>query len=174
MASYEPYPADSAARQSAAPDGTPQQGPRPPSVRYAEWLVWAKIALALVAGVVTLLLLDSIVDDAIARADLQGSAAPAPDMVRTIAMGGAIAGMVIGLAVMGTMAFFLHRGANWARITYTVLVSLGLATGLLGLLGSSATQPAVLTVFSVLGMVLTVAVLVLLWRKESTAWFTSR
>lgn len=174
MAGYEPYPADSAAQQSAtAPYGQQERGPRPDSVKYAEWLVWAKIALGVVSGVVTLLLLDTIVSDAIAKADFQGDP-PDTSLVRTFAMVGALVGMLVSVVVMGTLAFFLHRGANWARITYTVLVALGLLVGIQGLVRNNASSPAVLVALGVLGLVMSAAVLVLLWRPASTAWFTRR
>ena len=59
-----------------------------------------------------------------------------------------------------------------------VLVGLGLLTGLLGLATGAHSgpeaEPVLLVVLSVLGLLLSVVVLFLLWRKESNAWFRGR
>jgi hypothetical protein len=62
----------------------------------------------------------------------------------------------------------LRKGRNWARIVVTVLLGLGVVSGL-----SSIAQPATAAnkTLGVMGLIIDIAVLVLLYRKPSTAYF---
>ncbi|MBA2551382.1 MAG: hypothetical protein H0V13_10100, partial [Nocardioidaceae bacterium] len=111
--------------------------------------------------------LDELVEGS-AGSDLSGAEL---DAART----GGIVGAVIGFLIFGVLwvvlAVFLRKGANWARIVLTVLAVLGLALGVLGLLTGS--QPATLLILGLVTMALYVALLVFMWRKESTAYLTA-
>jgi hypothetical protein len=113
-------------------------------------------------------LLDSIVDRALEDAGVAGDVDT--DLVRASAIAGGIFGLVIGVGITLLLLTFIKKGANWARITYTVLGGLGLLFGLIGLVN----QPPLLLVLSLVGLVLTAATLFFLWKKESNPWFAKR
>jgi hypothetical protein len=80
----------------------------------------------------------------------------------------AIVSGVIGIALWLWMARANSQGRNWARVVSTVLF--GLAT--LDLFGV-VSQPATLIglVFPILTWLIGLGAVILLWRKESTAFF---
>lgn len=83
---------------------------------------------------------------------------------------GAIA--IVGLLVFGLiwigLAFVLQRGANWARIVLSVLAVLSIASSLLSFVRGG--MPALFLVIAALTVVATVALLVFLWRPDSSAF----
>lgn len=138
----------------------------PSSVATAVKLLWASVALSVLSTLLTFTMLDSIVDMAIEGAG--GSAdTPSTDVIRAGAIMGAIIGLVIGVAITVVLLTFIKKGANWARITWTVLAVLSLLFGLFGIAG----QPTLLLVLSLVSIVLTAAILFFLWKKESNPWF---
>lgn len=139
----------------------------PPSVTKAVNLMWASIGLSLVSFLITLVMLDSIVDKAFEDAGLVSQDA---DAVRTGALIGAIFGLIIGVGINVLLIMFVKKGANWARIVFTVLGGLSLLFGLFGLFS----QPAVLLLIGLISMVLTAAIIFFLWQKDSNAWFARR
>jgi hypothetical protein len=143
-------------------------GTAPASVKTAINLIWANVALSVVSFLITLFLLDSIVDQALSDANL--AAGTDADVIRSGAIVGAVIGLVIGVGITVLLVIFLRKGANWARIVYTVIAALGIVTGLIGIAG----QPALLLVVSLVGLLLTIGAVVMLWKKESTAFFTGR
>ena len=152
--------------------GAPGQPVRPTempaSVATAVKLLWASIALSVLSTLLTFVLLDSIVDKALEDAGMTGDVDT--DLVRASAIAGGIFGLVIGVGITLLLLTFIKKGANWARITYTVLGGLGLLFGLIGLVN----QPPLLLVLSLLSLVLTAATLFFLWKKESNPWFAKR
>lgn len=161
MSDYPTYP-------SSGPEQPmqPQRGPKPAAVDTAVKLIWASIALSVVGTLLTFLYLDTMVDQV-----LESSAG---DMTESTAKAGVIVGAVVGLVISvglyALLAVFIGKGANWARITFTVLAAIGILFGLLNLLGGS--QPALLMVVGLISLVLGIGAIVLLWKKESSAWFT--
>lgn len=154
----EPYPA------SPEPEFTTQsRGPAPESVRTAVKLIWANIALGILSALVTFLLLDDIVDSA-----LEGASGLDRDAAQLSVVGGTIVGLIVSVGLAALFAYFISKGANWARIVYTVLTVLGILLSLLGLTG---TQPLFLLVLSVVGLALSVAILFFLYRPDSNAYF---
>ena len=77
---------------------------------------------------------------------------------------------MISVGLYALMAFFISRGANWARIVYTVLAALSVLGGVFGL----GSQPLLLMVLSLVSLLLTIAAVVLLFKSESSAWFKAR
>jgi hypothetical protein len=153
------------------PDGFGRPG-RPAPVDNAVRLIWLLIALNVVVAVVTFLNLDSVVDQALTDADV--SDPEAATAARSAARGSVVIGLLIGVGLNTVLAVHILRGANWARITYTVVGGLGvLLTTLSYLTGSAFEQPSRLVLLGMLGFVLTVVVLVQLWRRESSAWFVA-
>ena len=155
------YPAD--------PYGTGQAGrptEMPSSVATAVKLMWASIALSVLSTVLTFVMLDSIIDMSLEAAGSAG--AVGRDTIRASAITGAIIGLIIGVGLWLLLLTFIKKGANWARITITVLGALGLIFGLLGLIGE---QPIALKLVSVVSMLLTAGIIFFLWKKESNPWF---
>lgn len=147
--------------------GQPVMTEAPPSVKKAVNLMWASIGLSLVSFLITMVMLDSIVDKAFEDAGLVTQDA---DAVRTGALIGAIFGLIIGVGINVLLIMFVKKGANWARIVFTVLGGLSLLFGLFGLFS----QPAVLLLIGLISMVLTAAIIFFLWQKDSNAWFAKR
>lgn len=160
---YQPYPSGSG---PASGYGRPSE--MPGSVATAVKLIWASMALSVVASLLTLLMLDTIIDRAIQ--DAAAGTTIDRDTVRTAAISGAVFGLIVGLGLTFLLLTFIRRGANWARIVYTVLGALGLVFGLLAL----GNQPPLLLVLSVVSLALTAAILFFLWKGESNPWFAKR
>lgn len=166
MSDYPQYPTDPSAQGSGPPAAA--RGPRPASVDLAVKLIWANVALSLITTVVTFLLLDSIVEQALKDAGI--SSTVDTDAVRTGAVIGTVIGVIIGVGIAALLAHFIGKGANWARIVYTVLAVLGILLSLLGL----GSQPVVLLLLSVISLVITAVAVFFLWKKESSAYFSAR
>jgi hypothetical protein len=66
-------------------------------------------------------------------------------------------------------AIFTGRGRNWARIVVTVLAALVIISGLTALVNGFQLAD----VATVLALVCAVGVVVLLFRRESSAWFAA-
>lgn len=160
---YTPYP-----RGSEPTPGSIRPSEMPASVATAVKLIWVSMALAVVGALLTFTMLDTIVDRAIENAAVGKTVDR--DVVRNSAIAGAIIGLIIGLGLTFLMLQFIRRGANWARILYTVLGGLGLLFGVLGLAG----QPPFLLILNVVSLVLTATILFFLWRSESNPWFAKR
>lgn len=151
--------------------GQPVRPTEPPaSVTMAVNLIWASIALSLLSAIITFVMLDTLVDQAVEDAGLSTSGVDA-DAVRAGAIGGAIFGLVIGVGIMVLLAIFIKKGANWARIVFTVLAAIGIIFGIPGLFGSN---PAILVVLSLISLGLSIATLFFLWKKESGPWFAKQ
>ena len=165
MTDYPQYPTD----PSAPGGGTSAavRGPRPASIDMAVKLIWANVAISVVTTVITFLMLDSIVDQALEDAGV--SATVDADAVRTGAVAGAVIGIVISVAIAALLAHFIGKGANWARIVYTVLAALGILLSLFGL----GAQPVLLLLLSVISLVITAAAVFFLWKPESSAYFSA-
>ncbi len=166
MSDYPQYPTDPSADGSGTP--APGRGTRPSSIDMSIKLIWANVALSLVTTVITFVMLDSIVDQALEDAGLSSSVDT--DSVRAGAIGGAIVGVIIGVAIAALLAHFIGKGANWARIVYTVLAALGILFSVIGF----GSQPVLLLLLSLVGLALTGATLYFLWQKDSNAWFSPR
>lgn len=172
MTDYPQYPTGPSPYGGAPPP--PARGPRPPSVDLAVKLIWVMIAISLISAVYTFANLDSIVDQALEDAGV--SETVDPDLVRSGAVIGAVIGLVISVGLYALLAVFIAKGASWARIVYTVLAALGIVFSVLGFLsgGAATAGPVLLTILGLVSWALTVVVLLLLWKQESTAWFKAR
>lgn len=164
MSDYPQYPTDSANSM----DGPPSRGARPAAVDTAVKLIWANIALSLITTLVTFVMLDSLVDRALDDAGVQDSVDA--DTVRIGFIIGAIVVLIISVALFALLAHFIGKGANWARIVFTVLSVLGILFSFAGF----GSQTGLLLVLGVLSLALTVGALFLLWKQESNAWFKAR
>ncbi|MDP9822374.1 hypothetical protein [Nocardioides massiliensis] len=166
MTEYQPYP-------SEGPEPVYQpgsnRGPRPSAVDTALKLIWAGIALGVISALLTFVYLDDLVDAALENADAT------MELSESAARGGAIAsvifGLVVGVGLMVLVAVFIGKGANWARIVFTVLGVLSVLGVLLTLTNPSG--PVILLILSLVQVILTIAAIVLLFKSESSAWFKS-
>lgn len=155
----EPFPA------SPEPEHNPsqQKGPAPTSVQTAVKLIWAGVAVSVLSTLLTFVFLDDVVDAAVEGAG--GSR----DAARTGAMVGIVVGLVLGVALAALFAYFIGKGANWARIVYSVLTVFGILASLVGLGG----LPPVLLVVSLVSLAISIAVLFFLYRPESNRYFSA-
>lgn len=139
--------------------------PVPDSVHTAVTLIWASVALSVLSSVVTVSMLDDLVQRVVNdTADISESAA------RTSVVGGVAVGIVLGVAIAVLFIHLLKRGANWARIVYTVLTGLGIAVGLFG---SVDNQPVVLVALGAVSLVINAATLYFLFRPDANAFFAA-
>lgn len=153
----------------AQPPGQPPGPEIPASIRNASLLLWGLVGLMAVRTLLTIVFLDDLVD-AYANSLTGGDQLP-----RALVEDGAPAYVPIALfslvvfgGLLALCAHFVTRGAPWARIVATMFGSLAALGGLLVLL-----QPSTL-VFTVLGLLnacLAVAAVVMLFSRESNAFF---
>ena len=164
MSDYPQYPTDPSAQGGGIPPVA--RGPRPAAIDMAVKLIWANVAISLITTVITFFLLDSIVDQALDDAGVASTVDT--DAVRTGAVVGAVIGIIISVAIAALLAHFIGKGANWARIVYTVLAVLGILLSVFGL----GSQPILLLLLSVVSLVITAAAVFYLWKPESSAYFS--
>jgi hypothetical protein len=171
---YQPYPGGSGNNQPAAVAGRP---PKPPALRNAVRLMWAGAALAVI-GVITTLAFSSKIRSAVTKAAVKANATRRSDgkTVLTTSQIHTLASITIAiLVVVGVIAVVLwawmawanNKGSSWARIVATVLFALNTISLLFDLRRASIT-----IIFVALGWLAGLGALVLLWRKETTAYIS--
>jgi hypothetical protein len=154
----------------SAPGYPPRPAPeRPTTVRVGIGAFIATLILGLVSSLVSFSDADSLVEEAVA-------ASADPALTEDIVRAGLIVGAVIGLLLVALQALFIWfawNGRNWARIVLLVLGGLGLAFGLAGLLGGTASvaTSGFLTSLSVFSLLLTAVGVVALAAKPSSDWY---
>ncbi len=159
---YEPYPSSGASEADLAPGRAEQ----PRSVRTAVRLMWLAAGLEVVAFIIALLTRGAL-KTAILRRHPHYTATQLhnAENAQTVVL---IVGALIAVALWLWMAWANGRGHNWARIVSAVFF--GIST--LGLLVSFAAGRGVGDI--IVGVVLWLiglAVIVLLFRKESAPFF---
>lgn len=167
--SYEPMP--------PAPEGSHLQhsGAPPQTVRRAVVLILVNIALSALGLVLSFLYVDELVE---ATSDADANAAIL-DAARALAIGVGVVGFLIFGGLYLLLAIFIRKGANWARIVWTVLTVLSLVFAAIGLFvdqpfsGPSldAAQMLAPQIIRVVSLLLSFCALVLLWAKDSNAYF---
>ena len=153
----EPFPA------SPEPEYRPDaKGPAPASVQNAVKLIWVGVAVGLLSTVLSILFIDDFVDQIMGTdsglTESQARAAFYLSLVITT---------IISVALTALFAYFIGKGANWARIVYTVLGVVGLLFTLPGI----GNQPGLFVIFTLVGLAITVVTIFLLFRPESNASF---
>jgi hypothetical protein len=164
---------------SEYPPGGPGSAPPPPNygrptspgtapqpVQLAVKLIFGVVALSVLSLVILFAQMGTIRDQ-VRAADAGLTDAQIDAAVTTTVVVAVFFGLVFA-ALYLWLAFMIRRGANWARITLTVLFILGILFGLVGITGNS---PAISKVISVINLVLEIAILVLMWRRESSEYF---
>ncbi len=159
---YQPYP-------STAKPVEPERPLAPPSVVNAVKLMYAGAAVSTVSLVISLIDIGGT-KTAIHKARPTLSAAQV-NQLNTFIITLAIVSGVVGIALWLWMAKANGQGRNWARILSSVLF--GLATlDMFGVLSQPKTLLGL--VFPVLTWLVGLGAVILLWRKDSTAFFKPR
>ena len=166
----DPYPSAPFGSMPSAPTGQPATVP-PPSIQRAVLLMRVGAALSVLSILITLLTRDSLRSQV--TSTLRKSTATLSDSQVDSAVSLAIGiAIVVGLISVGLwlwMASANGKGRSWARIVATVLGALSVLSLL-----SSVAQGQMTTLnllVSLVSLALAIAILVLLWRKESSAYY---
>ena len=160
-------------------DHAGRRGPvsRPKPLDLAVKLMWLGGAVQLLAMLPAFFMRDEMREAARESLEKSGQVATESvvDMSVTVGLWTAVL-----LGVVGALLWFLHawangKGKNWARITGTVLGALNILLTLVGLVIPTGTPrgPLNLTV-SLLMAVLSLVVIVLMWRKENNPFYGTR
>ena len=159
---YQPYP-------STGKPVEPERPAAPPSVLNAVKLMYAGAAVSTVSLVVSLV--DISGTKAAIRKARPTLTAAQVNQLNTFIITLAIVSGVVGIALWLWMAKANGQGRNWARIVSSVLF--GLATlDMFGVLSQPKTLLGL--VFPVLTWLIGLGAIILLWRKDSTAFFKPR
>lgn len=169
---YQPYPTGSGS--SEAP-GLVARPPRPAALRNAVRLMWVGAALSLIS-VISTLAFSSKIKSAINTAAIKANAtrqSTGKTVMTTSQIHTLANATVIFLAVAGIIAVLLwvwmawanNKGRNWARIVATVLFGLNTISLIL-----EAGRASVTIIFVALGWLVGLAAIVLLWRKDTSAY----
>lgn len=164
---YGAYPTD--------PAGYPPQRPlapeQPSSIALAVKLMIVGAALSVLSLVYSITTLGSLKDDI--RTELMKNdtnvSQSTIDAAYAVTIAIAILFGLVGALLWVWMAWKNGQGRNWARVVATVFGALNLVGLLFTVAGSNAETISV--ILSVISSVLSVVILVLLWKKESTAFY---
>ncbi len=172
--SYPSYPSSSQAPggPQAGGYGPPPTPEKPQSITYAVYLMLAGAALSLI-GLITGLATMSDLKDTI-RDSLQNSNPGFTendlDTAFSIAVTSVVVLGIIGILLWLWMAWKNGQGRGWARVVATVFGGLNILFFLIGLTGAQQTTTSA-DIINLVSVVIAVIVLVLLWRKESSAYY---
>jgi hypothetical protein len=134
---------------------------RPTSVVAAVWLTWGLVALSMVIALLTVVFKDELKDAwESGRPDAGSVQPPAIVPVAVVML------IVVALVAVVILEFFRSRH-GWARVALTGTVAL-MALATLATLRIG--PPALFVVLSVVGLVLQAAVVVALWRRDTSAY----
>jgi hypothetical protein len=157
---YPTYPT------GGAPNQVQGRPPRPQSVSTAVTLMYVSAGLTVLGIILGFVALGSL-KSAIIKAGptLTTTQVHAAETV-AIAFAVIIGAIEVGLWLW--MAWANGAGKNWARVVASVFF--GIDTVLL-LIGFARPHASLGSLFSILGWLIGLAIIVLLWRKESSAYF---
>lgn len=175
---YQAAPSAEGPGYGAAPA---QAVAKPQPVGLAQKLMYAGGVLSLVSGLLVL-----FSDEEALRQQMQeemeaaGQAAD-PAMVDAAVTGAMWGGPIFGIVVAAIwflLAVFNGKGKGWARIIATILGALNVVGTLISLAGvggmpGMASGGGLNLVLSLLSAAIAAAVVFLLWRKESSAYFAA-
>ncbi len=158
----------------AEPAHTARSVPQPSSISLAVRLMWAGAAVSLLSLVVTLLNLGDLKSQV--REQLAASGQEVTDQVVNASYAAAIAfgvlGSLIAVLLWLWMAWKNGQGRTWARVVATVLGVINVLSTIYTL--TAGTAPIAANILAVINVVLAVVILVLLWRKESSAFYQAQ
>jgi hypothetical protein len=173
---YQPYPTGGGAtNQVQMTPGLSQ----PATLRNAIRLMWGGAGLALLGAIFTLVFsgrIKTAVERAAVKANVtrsgKGQVQLTPAQIHSLASAVVaifVVVLVIGILLWAWMAWANGKGRNWARIVATVLFVLNTIYLILAVGRASITL-----IFIGLGWLIGLAAIVLLWRKDTTAYIGSR
>jgi hypothetical protein len=79
-------------------------------------------------------------------------------------------GSIVSIALYVWLTLMIRKGANWARIVITVIFAIGILPSLATLL---LPVPTLVKALTLVQLVIEIAVMVLLWRAPSSAYFAA-
>jgi hypothetical protein len=146
--------------------------PEPPSLLYAVYLMWAGAGLALLGTILTVTDGSSLKAEAFRRARINNDRASGAGgytvaqlhQVASITFIGLVVAGIISVLLWAWIAWAASRGRGWARTFASVLF------GLLTVEMLVSASRGVSIIFIVLEWVVGLAAIVLLWRRETTAY----
>ncbi|YAL84030.1 hypothetical protein ACMYYO_04255 [Dermacoccaceae bacterium W4C1] len=146
---------------------------KPKSIELAQKLMYVGAALSAISLVLGAVLVGSdSTKDAIRDSLRDAGQDVTDDAVNTAVTVGLITSIlmgVLGIALWLLMAKFNGAGKSWARIVATVLGALNVIFSLLQFTQPTANGAGI--AMSVVSMLLAIAILVLLWRPESSQYY---
>lgn len=153
--------------------GSNESVAQPASMRLAVRLMLAGAAVSLVSLVVSLVTLGSLksqVRDQLEQRGQQVSQSTL-DSAYGFAIGFVVVAGLISVGLWLWMAWKNGQGRGWARIVATVLAVFNLPSTLFAVASGNATPTA--SILSVINLILAIVIVVLLWRKESSAFYAA-
>ncbi|MGH1524893.1 hypothetical protein ACRAWC_13000 [Leifsonia sp. L25] len=139
----------------------------PTTVNTAFWLYIASAVLSVIGGIVTIATASSGRAEIIRQLQSSGTNLHGQniDTLATAAIGVAIGLSIVTLifwaVVFVLFAFFMRRGANWARIVLTVLTAVSLLNFRPGF------------PFGLIQVIASIVAVILIWLRPSSAWFAA-
>jgi len=167
-------PAEGTGAESAPPPPPSPEAPpleRPRSLSTAVRLMQLGAVLSLLSVIVSLLTLDSMkesIGDAMRDADPNVSQTTI-DAAYSVGVVSGVIGGVIAVGLWLWMAWKNGQGRSWARIVATVFGALNLIFTAVSF--GSPGMTAVSLGFGAINLILAVVILVLLWKKSSSAYY---
>jgi hypothetical protein len=147
----------------------PDEPVAPASIRIAAGLAWAFVLLSLADAALSFVYFDDLVSATRASAGAEVTESTA----RTSAILGIV--VVLGLALLWAfLGVLLRRGANWARIGLSALAAVGALLNIFALLAPESREHTGLFAVTALSVVVQVAVLFFMWRKNAGSYLTAR
>lgn len=146
---------------------------QPKAIALAVKLMYAGAVVTVIGGIGYLLGKDTFREQAQEAAEQSNTAMSSSDLdsyASLMSIGGLIFSLIFALLWVA-MARTNAAGKSWARIVATVLG----AFGILGIVGSLIQSMGVIIMLvNIITGVLAIVILVLLWKKESTAYYQAR
>lgn len=157
------------------PVGTGPASPEPPpqQVQLSFWLWVASVVVGLVGTVLGLADVETIRAQAEEQATASSGGQLDQAAVDAIITFSIVVGIAIGvLFTVATLVFavLMRRGRNWARILLAVIAGLSLLSSGISLPNATA----VVVVVTVLGLVVTLAAVILMFLRPANEWFAAR
>lgn len=145
----------------------------PAQVNLASIGLFVLAALLAVRAVVGLVNRQAIVDRALEQTPAPPARGMPMEALESAATTAVVAAAIVTLVVAGLflwLGIMARKGRNWARITATVFLAIGIVLGLVGLSGGGL---AINTALTVAALAVEVAVVILLWLRPSSAYFSA-
>lgn len=145
---------------------------KPKSIDLAQKLMYVGALISLLSGLSAIFQKDSIKDQVRDALKENGGDMSTLDSVVNVGIVTSIIIGIIGALLWIFMAVMNGKGKSWARIVATVLGVLGVLFTLLGLTQNTSTPVSM--VLGILTALVAIAVLVLLWKRESSEYYQAQ